>query len=75
MLPFSDGKHDVYGPDTLEVMGTAFDTAVQLLPPNLQDHERARRRLALLILRHMDRGEPEGDIVNLALLDFLRVTQ
>jgi hypothetical protein len=75
MLPFSDGQHNVYGPDTLEVMCAAYDTAVQLLPPNLQDHERARRRLALLILRHMDRGEPEGDIVNLALLDFLRVTQ
>ena len=54
MLPFSDGKHNVYGPDTLEVM---CDTAVQLLPSNLQDHERARRRLALLILRHMDLGE------------------
>ena len=43
--------------------------------PHLQDHERARRRLALLILRHMDRGESERDIVNLALLDLLRVTQ
>jgi hypothetical protein len=75
MLPFSDGKHDVYGPDTLEVMCAAFDTAVQLLPSNLQGHERARRKLALLILQHMDRGEPERDIVNLALLDFLRATQ
>jgi hypothetical protein len=75
MLPFSDGEHNVYGPDTLEVMCAAYDTAVQLLPANLQDHERARRRLALLILRHMDRGESERDIVNLALLDFLRVTQ
>jgi hypothetical protein len=62
MLPFSDGEHNVYGPDTLEVMCAAYDTAVQLLPPNLQDHERARRRLALLILRHMDRGESERDI-------------
>lgn len=46
MLPFSDGQHNVYGPDTLEVMCAAYDPAVQLLPPNLQDHERARRRLA-----------------------------
>jgi hypothetical protein len=75
MLSFSDGRHNVYGPDTLKVMCGAYDTAVELLPPNLQDHERARRRLALLILRHMDRGESERDIVNLALLDFLRVTQ
>jgi hypothetical protein len=33
MLPFSDGKHDVYGPDTLEVMGTAFDTAAANATP------------------------------------------
>ena len=73
MLPFSDGKHDVYGPDTLEVMGTAFDTAVQLLPPNLQEHERARRKLALLILRHMDRGERDATrLSDLAFLDFMR---
>ncbi|MEA2958493.1 MAG: hypothetical protein QOJ58_3999 [Alphaproteobacteria bacterium] len=75
MLPFGDGQHNVYGPDTLEVMGAAYDAAVHLLPSNLKEYERARRRLALLILRHMDRGESEGDIVNLAVLDFLRVTQ
>ena len=61
MLPISDGKRDVYGLDTLQVMGAAFDTAVQLLPPpNLKDHERTRRKLALLILHHTDRGEPAG---------------
>jgi hypothetical protein len=75
MLPGGDGQHNVYGPDALEVMGAAYDTAVHLLPSNLQEHERARRRLALLILRHMDRGESEEDVVNLALLDLLRVTQ
>jgi hypothetical protein len=64
----------VYGPDTLEVMGAAFDTAVQLLPPNLKGHERARRRLARLILQHMDRGEPARNL-NLAVLDFLRTIQ
>ena len=46
MLQFSDGKHhDVYGPDTLQVMGAAFDAAVQALPRELQDRERARTRL------------------------------
>jgi hypothetical protein len=75
MLPFSDGKHDVYGPDTLEVMGAAFDTAVHLLPPNLKEHERARRRLARLILQRMDRGEPARNLGNLAVLDFLRTIQ
>jgi hypothetical protein len=75
MLPFSDGKHDVHGDDTLQVMCTAFDTAVQLLPPNLKERERARRRVALLIVQHMDRGEPAGSLGNLAVLDFLRTIQ
>jgi hypothetical protein len=75
MLPFSDGKHDVYSDDMLQVMCTAFDTAMQLLPPNLKEHERARRRVALLILQHMDRGEPARNLGNLAVLDFLRTIQ
>ena len=41
MLPFSDGKHNVYGPDTLEVMCAAYDTAVQLLPHCKITKERA----------------------------------
>ncbi len=75
MLLFNGDKHAVYGPDTLQVMGAAFDGAVQLLPPHLKEHERARRRLALLILQHMDRGEPARNLGNLAVLDFLRATQ
>ena len=76
MLPFSDGKHhDVYGPDTLQVMGAAFDAAVQALPRELQHRERARTRLALLILRHADRGEPATHPSSLSLLDFLRTIQ
>jgi hypothetical protein len=76
MLQFNDGKHhDVYGPDTLQVMGAAFDAAVQALPRELQDRERARTRLALLILRHADRGEPATHLSSLSLLDFLRTIQ
>ena len=65
--------HEVYGPDTLKAMGAAFDTAVQSI--HLQDHERARRRLALLIVRHMESGEPDANLGTVALLDFLRATQ
>jgi hypothetical protein len=75
MLPFNDGKHTVYGPDTLQVMGAAFDGAVQLLPGHFKENERARKRLALLLLQHMDRGEPARNLVTLAVLDFLRATQ
>jgi hypothetical protein len=72
MPPFSDVKH-VYDPETLKMMGAAFDTAWQSFPPDLKDHERARRKLALLILRHMDRGERDAThLSDLALLDFLR---
>jgi hypothetical protein len=72
MHPFSDVKH-VYDPETLKIMGAAFDTAWQSFPPDLKDRERARRKLALLILRHMDRGERDAThLSDLALLDFLR---
>jgi hypothetical protein len=74
MLP-SSAMHGVYDPDTLKAMGNAFDTAVQAIPPHLQDHERARRRLALLIVRHMESGEPDANLGTVALLDFLRATQ
>jgi hypothetical protein len=70
MLP-SSAMHGVYDSDTLK----AFDTAVQSIPPHLQDHERARRRLALLIVRHMESGEPDANLGTVALLDFLRATQ
>src|SRR5437016_4648467 len=78
MLPSSampSAMHGVYDPDTLKAMGAAFDTAVQSIPPHLQDHERARRRLALLIVRRMDSGEPDANLGTVALLDFLRATQ
>jgi hypothetical protein len=67
MLP-SSAMHGVYDPDTLKAMGAAFDTAVQ------SDYERARRKLALLIIRHMESGEPEANLGTVALLDFMRAT-
>jgi hypothetical protein len=74
MLP-PNAMHGVYDPDTLKAMDAAFDTAVQSIPPHLQDHERARRRLALLIVRRMDSGEPDANLGTVALLDFLKATQ
>ena len=71
MHPFSEVKH-VYDPEALRIMGIAFENALQSLPPDLKDHERARRKLALLILRHMDQGQPDVNLSDLALLDFLR---
>jgi hypothetical protein len=75
MPPFSDVEdvEYVYDPETLRMMGTAFDTACQSFPPDLKHHEAARRKLARLILRHMDRGERDAArLGDLALLDFMR---
>jgi len=72
MAPVGDVKY-VYDPEALKTMGAAFDTVCQAFPPDLKRHERARRRLALLILRHMDRGERDVTrLSDLALLDFMR---
>ena len=72
MPPLSDVKY-VYDPEALKTMGVAFDTACRAFPPDLRDHEGARRRLALLILRHLDRGERDVTrLSDLAVLDFMR---
>ena len=69
-------SHDikrVYGPDTLKVMTVAFDSAHKRLPVEFRGNDRARRKLALLILRHIERGEQNPVyIADSAMLDFLR---
>ena len=72
MPSFSDVTY-VYDPEALKIMGAAFDTVCQAFPPDLKEHEGTRRRLALLILRHMDRGEHEVPrLSDRSLLDFMR---
>ena len=62
-----------YGPDFLKVMTTAFDYAHESLPAKLQENDRAKRRLALLILRHIERGEHDPErLATSAVLDFFR---
>ena len=56
MASFYDFER-VYGPDTLKIITAAFDNAHECLPATYQKNDRARRRLALIILRHIDRGE------------------
>jgi hypothetical protein len=72
MPPSHDVIH-VYDPDALKMMTVAFDSAWQSLPANFKDSERARRKLALLVLRYVDRGEHNPTrLANMALLDFLK---
>jgi hypothetical protein len=72
-MPWSHNFERVYGPDTLKIMTTAFDNARKCLPAKVRENDRARRKLALLILRHIERGEldPES-LADSAVLDFLR---
>ena len=72
MLPSGDVAY-VYDPEALKMMSAAFDSVCEAFPPNMKDHEGARRKLALLILRHVDRGERDAErLSELALLDFMR---
>lgn len=63
----------VYGPDSLKIMTTAFDNAHGCLPIEFRGDDGARRKLALLVIRHMERGERNPvSLADLAMLDFLR---
>jgi hypothetical protein len=72
-MPSSHNFERVYGPDTLKIMTTAFDNAHKCLPAKFRKNEQARRKLALLILRHIERGEHDPEcLADSAVLDFLR---
>ena len=63
----------VYGPDTLKTITAAFDNAHECLPAEYQKSDQARRKLALLILCHIERGERDPvRLAETAVLDFLR---
>lgn len=73
MMPSSHNIERVYGPDRLKIMTTAFDNAHECLPTNLRQNDRARRKLALLIMRHIERGEHDPrSLATVAVLDLLR---
>jgi hypothetical protein len=60
MRPINHIAH-VYGPEILQRMGLAFDSAQESLPANIGDLTLLRRRLALRIIRHVDQGELDPD--------------
>jgi hypothetical protein len=62
----------IYGPDALKIMAAAFDSAHERIPIAFRGNDRARRKLALLILRHANRGElNQAFLADSAVLDFL----
>ena len=56
---------------TLKIMTTAFDNAHKCLPAIFRENDQARRKLALLILRHIERGEHDPEcLADFGSLDF-----
>ena len=58
-----------YSPETVAVMGAAFDRVCQSISNEMNGNDDARRTLALIILRLVDRGE-ECDAARLAEIAF-----
>ena len=63
----------VYDPDVLKMMTSAFDRACGFLPADVRGNDTARKRLALLVIRHVDQGERDPlRISNLVRSEYLR---
>jgi hypothetical protein len=72
-MPSAHDIERVYGPDTLKIMATAFDNAHKCLPKKFRESDQARHKLALLVMRHIGRGERDPVcLADSAVLDFLR---
>ena len=63
----------VYQPEDLRAMGAAYDMACATLPSVFRNNERARLKLATVIIRAINRGVRDLDyLADVAILDFLR---
>ncbi len=72
-MPSTHDIERVYDPATLKIIATAFDNAHKRLPKNFRKSDQARHKLALLVMRHVGRGERDPlRLADLAMLDFLR---
>jgi hypothetical protein len=60
-----------YDPETIAVMTAAFDRVCRSLSARMNSHDDVKRTLALVILRHVDRGERDPDrLADAALRDW-----
>ncbi len=50
-----------YSPETIAVMSAAFDRASQSVSKWMNGNDDVKRTLALIILRHVDRGERDPE--------------
>jgi hypothetical protein len=49
-----------YDPETVAVMGAAFDRICQSVSKEMNGNDDVKKTLALIILRHVDRGERDA---------------
>jgi len=49
-----------YSPETVALMGAAFDRVCQSISKRMNDSDDVKKTLALIILRHVDRGERDA---------------
>ena len=59
MLHLIQTNH-TYSPETVAVMGAAFDKVCQSISTEINGNDAAKRTLALIILRLVDRGERDS---------------
>jgi hypothetical protein len=50
-----------YNPETIAAMTAAFDRVCQSASTQINSDDDVKRRLALIILRHVDRGERDPE--------------
>jgi hypothetical protein len=57
-----------YDPETIAVMSAAFDRVCESQSISMSGNDDIKQTLALIILRHVDRGEHDSDrLFNIAL--------
>ena len=72
-MPSTHDIDRVFDPATLKIMTAAFDNALNRLPKKFRESERARHKLALLVMRYIGRGERDPiRLADMVVLDFLR---
>jgi hypothetical protein len=50
-----------YSPEIVAVMGAAFDRVCQSISKRINDSADVKKTLALIIIRHVDRGERDAE--------------
>ena len=50
-----------YSPEIVALMSAAFDRVCQTISKRMNDSDEVKKKLALIIIRHVDRGERDAE--------------